>query len=73
VKRRVHSREHTALGSESRIPSFLVEMEISTIEFVEEVGVANVQLVWRDADNGSCVDQPKSYISLQLIEKKIKD
>jgi hypothetical protein len=48
-------------------------MEISTIEFVEEVGVANVQLVWRDADNGSCVDQPKSYISLQLIEKKIKD
>jgi hypothetical protein len=50
----VDSREYTTLGSETRVPSFLVEMEILAIELVEEVGVADVNLMRRDSDNRAC-------------------
>jgi hypothetical protein len=53
VKPGVYSSQYTTFGSESRVPSFLVKMDVPAVEVVEEVGVANVQLMWRDADDGA--------------------
>lgn len=47
----INSSQDAALCAEADVPSLLVEVEVLCVEFVEEAGVTDVQLVGGDTDD----------------------
>lgn len=51
VERGIHGGQDAALCPEADVPSLLIEVEVLCIKFLEEVRVADVQLVGGDAND----------------------
>jgi hypothetical protein len=52
--RRMDGSQYTSFCPKPPVPAFLIKVDVLAIEFVEEARVANVQLVWRNADDWAC-------------------
>jgi hypothetical protein len=44
--------QHAAFATKAFVPPFLVEMHIPWVDLVEKAGVSDMDLVWRDTNDG---------------------